>query len=81
MIETVEIDAHTAELIANESLADHFAELDLEVLDCTTEFYEDKEKGICVLKADAVLKQNIAKEVPFELINYKISERFPIARE
>lgn len=81
VIETVEIDAHTAELIANESLADHFAELDLEVLDCTTEFYEDKEKGICVLKADAVLKQNIAKEVPFELINYKISERFPIARE
>lgn len=75
------IDEITAEELARSELNDYLAELDLEVLECNTEFSVNKEKGTCVLKADAVLKQNIAKEVPFELINYNISERFPTARE
>lgn len=75
------IDEQRAEILANEELSDHLAYLDLEVLSCETEFMIDKEKGICVLHANAVLKQNIAKEVPFEIINYNISERLTMATE
>ena len=70
-----------AEIIARESLSDRLAELDCEVLSCDVIINNDKENGVCRLEAKAVLKQNIAREVPFELINYKISERFNNARE
>ncbi|MBR6754933.1 MAG: sporulation protein YqfD [Clostridia bacterium] len=63
------IDESEAEILAREELADYLGELDLEALSCETSFDTDKENGICILKADAVLKQNIAKEIPFELIS------------
>ncbi len=67
--QTERIDESEAEILAREELADYLGELDLEVLSCETVFKVDKENGICVLKADAVLKQDIAKEIPFELIS------------
>ncbi len=75
------IDESRAELLAREELSDFLAELDLEVLSCETEVIINKEKGICRLVANAVLKKDIAKEVPFELINYNISERLTMASE
>lgn len=76
-----DIDASEAEILANEALADYFAELDLEILECKSEFLCDKEKGSCLLKAEAFVKRNIAKEVPFSVIDYKISERFETESE
>ena len=76
-----EISRPIAESIANDALNDHLYELDLEVLTLERVIEFDEEKGVCIIKADAVLKQNIAKEVPYELINYKIDARFPRARE
>ncbi|MBR4278811.1 MAG: sporulation protein YqfD [Clostridia bacterium] len=76
-----EISKSVAEQIASEALSDRLYELGLEVLSCESEITFDEEKGVCIIKADAVLKQNIAKEVPYELINYKIDARFPSARE
>ncbi len=75
------IDETQAELLAREELSDFLAELDLELLSCETEVIVNKEKGICRLIANAVLKKDIAKEVPFELINYDISERLTMASE
>ncbi len=63
------IDESRAEVLAREEFSDFLAELDLEMLSCETEFSVDEKNGICILKADAVLKQDIAKEVPFELIS------------
>ena len=62
-------------------MSDYLAELDLELLSCETDVVINKEKGICKLVANAVLKKDIAKEVPFELINYNISERLTMASE
>ncbi|MBO5869908.1 MAG: sporulation protein YqfD [Clostridia bacterium] len=70
-----------AELYARAELSDYLAELDLELLSCETDVVINKEKGICKLVANAVLKKDIAKEVPFELINYNISERLTMASE
>ncbi len=81
LLESLPIDETKAEILAQQELSDYLAELDLEVLSCETEITVDKEKGVCILNANAVLKQNIAKEVPFELLNYSISERLPIAKE
>jgi hypothetical protein len=44
-------------------------------------FYEDKEKGVCLLEANAVVKCDIAKEIPFSIDYYNISERLPNAKE
>ena len=63
------IDESEAEILAREELSDYLGELDLEVLSCETVFETDEKNGICRLKADAVLKQDIAREVPFELIS------------
>lgn len=57
------------------------AETDLELLSCESYCITDKEKGVCKLVANAVFKQNIAKEIPFEILNYNISERFESALE
>jgi hypothetical protein len=56
-------------------------ELDSEILQCDSEFTEDKEKGVCLLRANAVIKYDIAKEVPYEIDYYNISERLPKPKE
>lgn len=76
-----EISHDIAEAIAYEAFSDRLYELGLEVLSSESEVYFDEEKGVCIIEADAVLKQNIAKEIPYELINYKIPARLDNARE
>ncbi len=71
-----DIDEEEASLFAMDAFDDALSELDCEILECTHEISFDKEKGVCLLKANALVKRNIAREVPYELINYKISERF-----
>ena len=75
------ITASLGELFAKEELSSRLAELECEVLSCETEFSVDEKNGKCVLTADAVIKQNIAKEVPLEILSYNISERLPSAWE
>ncbi len=75
------ITASLAELFAKEYLADSLTELNCEVLSCDSKITLDQKNGTCILKADAVVKRNIAKEVPLELLTYKIFERFPSAWE
>ncbi len=75
------IDVSLAEIFAREEIADDLAEIGCEVLSCETKFTVDEKNGICVLEADAVIKRDIAKEVPLEIIGYRISERLPKARE
>lgn len=70
-----------AELLANQELDGFLADFDSEVLSCETEFTVDEKNGVCILSANAVIKQNIAKEVPFEIDYYNISERLPKASE
>lgn len=74
------IDSETAYLLAQSQLDDHLDDLDLEVLECVTEFYEDKEKGVWVLTANALLRQNIAKEVVLDM-DQNISDKLPKPRE
>lgn len=80
-LESAPINEATAELLAREELADFISETDLEMLSCDTEFICDKEKGVCRLTANAVFIKDIAIEIPFEILNYRISERFPNATE
>ena len=75
------IDVSLAEIFAREEIADDLAEIGCEVLSCETKFTVDEKNGICMLEADAVIKRDIAKEVPLEIIGYNISERLPNARE
>ncbi len=75
------LDDATAEAFAYSELEDFIAETDLELLSCEHYCAVDKEKGVCKLVANAVFKQDIAKEVPFEILNYNISERFESTRE
>ncbi len=75
------IDATRAEILANEELSDFFGELDLEVLDCKTEFTVDEKNGVCILRADAVLKRDIARELKLDFENQIMPRRLPIARE
>ena len=77
----LEIDEAKAEQYACDELDAFIAENDLELLSCEAFFAADKEKGGCKLIANAVFKQDIAKEVPFEILNYNISERLESARE
>lgn len=79
--ETELITASLAELFAKEYLADRLDELDCEILSCESEIEFDQKNGLCILKAEAVVKRNIAKEVPLELLSYKISEMLPNAFE
>ena len=58
------------------------AETGCELISVETEFTADEENGVCILKANAVLKKDIAVEVEYELTpDQSISERLPIARE
>lgn len=76
------IGADTAERFAFEELDAFLAELDCEVLSLETEVVCEEKNGFCLLKAEAVLKMNIAKEVAFDIkSNQTIFERLPIARE
>ena len=80
-LESRPIDTTTAESIANETLSDKLDMYDCEILSLSTEFAVDEENGICILHANAVLKLDIAKEIPFEIKNYSMSERLTIASE
>lgn len=75
------VTASLAELFAKEYLSDSLAEFDCEVLSCESTIEFDQKNNLCILKAEAVLKQNIAKEIPLELLSYKISEMLPNAFE
>lgn len=75
------IDVATAEKIANETLRDTLDEYDCEILSLSTEFVADEKNGICILHANAVLKLDIARESPFEIIDYKMPERLTMASE
>ncbi len=79
--ETELITASLGELFAREELAGRLADFECEVLSCETAFSVDEKNGKCVLTADAVIKQNIGKEVPLEILSYNISERLPNAWE
>ncbi len=65
-----DIDKEEATLFARDALDDRLAELDCEILGCKSEIYFDDKKGVCLLKADATVKRNIAREIPFEIIKY-----------
>ncbi|MBR5779706.1 MAG: sporulation protein YqfD [Clostridia bacterium] len=76
-----DISESDAEKYAYGELDALIAEVDLELLSCESYCITDKEKGVCKLVANAVFKQDIAKEVPFEILNYSISERLESALE
>lgn len=78
---TAEITCEDARIIADDALKSFLDELDSEILQCDSEFTEDKEKGVCLLRANAVIKYDIAKEVPYEIDYYNISERLPKPKE
>ena len=63
-----EIDTFEAEELLMSALEDEISLLDCEVLSIKSEIFTDEEKGVCRLKADAVIKRDIAVEVPYELI-------------
>lgn len=72
-----------AETIAREELDGYLAEFDCEVAECRVDISFDEEKGVCLLKADALLIMDIAKEIPLKINDYgtNISEILPSARE
>lgn len=78
--QTQSITAETAEQLALKELDNYLDSLNFEVLECETSFNCDEEKGVCRLTANAVTKQNIAKEVQFD-INQSISDKLPRALE
>lgn len=78
---TENITPELAKVIAEEEIDGKLRALDLEILSCEKEFVYDEKNGVCILTANAVVKQNIAKEVPFEIDYYNISERLPNASE
>ena len=75
------IDEAYAEKLARSELDDYLRGFKCEILSCESEFSKDEEKGVCKLVANAVLKENIAKEVPFEIENHIMFEILPKARE
>ncbi len=78
---TADITCEEAKIISEDALEGFLSELDSEILKCDSQFTEDKEKGVCLLRANAVIKYDIAKEIPFEIDYYNISERLPNPRE
>ncbi len=75
------INAQFAEQIARDELDTYLKNLGLEILSCDTQVVSDEKNNVCRLKANVVVKQNIAKEVRFDTGNQNISERLPNARE
>ena len=71
-----------AEKLARAELNAAVSEYDCVVKECAVTVFYDKEKGACLLKADAVLNMDIAREIPLKINDYgSISERLPSARE
>ncbi len=70
-----------AEELARDELDTYLSKLNLEVISCEVVVESDEKNSACILTANAVVKQNIAKEVAFEMENQNISERLPNARE
>ncbi len=70
-----------AKELAESELKAFLTELDSEVLSCKSDFKTDEKNGICVFTANAVIRRNIAKEIPFDLDYYNVSERLPKATE
>ncbi len=75
------IDQPYAEAIVKSQLDTFLRDLDLELLECDYKIQYEQEKGVCRLTATALLKQDIAKVIPFDIENQIISERLPKARE
>ena len=71
-----------AEENARDVLFDKLAAFDEEILSVETEISFDEEKGVCHLKADALLKRDIALEVEISPSDVQsIAERLSSARE
>ena len=71
-----------AEENARDVLLDKLAAFDEEILSVETEITFDEEKGVCHLKADALLKRDIALEVEISPSDVQsIAERLSSARE
>jgi len=75
------ITADFAEELARDELDTYLKGLNSEVLSCESEVFVDEKNSVCILTANAVVKQNIAKEVAFNIGDQNISERLPNARE
>ncbi len=78
--QTQAISTETAQKLALAELEEYLDSLGLEVLECENSFIYNEKESTCKLIADAVLKQNIAKEVEFSL-NQSTSDKFPNALE
>lgn len=79
--QTEKISPEHAKTLAKDELDGRLRGLNCEIISCDSDIFLDEKNGICRLTANAVTKQNIAKEVPFEIDYYNISERLPIASE
>lgn len=80
VLETMPIDEEYAEILARGELDAYLDDLDLELLECNAQVSFDKEKGVCRLRATALLKQDIGLEVTYD-IRQMISDKLPIPRE
>ncbi len=78
---TLPITSAFAEELAMDELDTYLKGLKMEILSCETAFSVDEKNSVCILTANAVVKQNIAKEVEFKIGDQNISERLPNARE
>ncbi len=79
--QTLLISPSFAEELAMDELDGYLGGLNLEVLSCETNFETDEKNGICKLTANAVVKQNIAKELAFSIGDQNIFDKLPKARE
>ncbi|MBO5914698.1 MAG: sporulation protein YqfD, partial [Clostridia bacterium] len=52
------------------ALDDALSLLDCEILSVDTVITTDKKRGVCLLKADATVKRDIAREVPYEILKF-----------
>lgn len=75
------ISTERAKALAESELKAFLTDLNSEVLSCETDFKPDEKNGVCVFTANAVIRRDIAKEIPFDLDYYNISERLPKATE
>ena len=52
------------------ALDDALSELDCEILSVDTVITTEKKRGVCLLKADATVKRDIAREIPYEILKF-----------
>ncbi len=79
--ETETITPEYAKRLAEDDIDGRLRDMKCEIISCDKKLELDEKNGVCRLTANAVVKQNIAKEVPFEIDYYNISERLPNASE